>query len=105
MGRNLALRRDADGESVVLWASGELDLASRQFLIDAVVDVVSARQPVVVDLSALTFLDSSGIGALAKCRNAAVRLGCRFQVRGATGQVARVLAITGVLTLLTDPDS
>ena len=46
---------------------GELDIASADGLADALVEV--AGSTVVVDLSGLTFMDSSGIGALVVARN------------------------------------
>jgi anti-sigma B factor antagonist len=105
MGRSFALRPTVDDGGTVLWASGELDLAGVEGLLDAVLAALGEGKPVVVDLSALGFLDSSGIGALVKCRNEAVRLGCHFRVRGAAGEVARVLTVTGMLGPLADPDS
>ena len=105
MGRNFALRPSEDDGATVLWASGELDLASIQTVIDAVTDAIGVSKPVVVDVSALEFLDSSGIGALVKCRNEALRSGCHFHVRGATGHVAQVLTVTGMLRPLADPDA
>ena len=105
MDPDFSLRPAEDAGGVVLWASGELDLASAQCVIDAVTDALGAGKPVVVDVSALGFLDSSGIGALVACRNEALRLGRHFHVRGAAGQVARVLTVTGMLGPLADPDS
>jgi anti-sigma B factor antagonist len=105
MGRNFVLRSSEDDGGIVLWASGELDLANIQSVIDAVTDAIGVGKPVVVDVSALEFLDSSGIGALVKCRNEALRSGCQFRVRGAAGQVAQVLTVTGMLRPLADPNA
>ena len=46
---------------------GELDVASADGLADSLVEL--AGSTVVVDLSDLTFMDSSGIGALVRARN------------------------------------
>jgi anti-anti-sigma factor len=46
---------------------GELDIASVDGLTDALVEI--AGSTVVVDLSGLTFMDSTGIGALVMARN------------------------------------
>jgi anti-sigma B factor antagonist len=46
---------------------GELDVASGEGLTDALIE--SAGSTLVVDLSGLTFMDSSGIGGLVRARN------------------------------------
>ena len=55
------------GDVHVVVFRGELDLASSAGLSDWLVDI--AGSPVVVDLSELTFLDSSGISALVIAKN------------------------------------
>jgi anti-sigma B factor antagonist len=46
---------------------GELDVASAEGLTDALIEL--AGSTLVVDLAGLTFMDSSGIGALVRARN------------------------------------
>lgn len=59
---------------------------------------------VVVDLSGLTFLDSSGIHALVMAHQAALREGGKLYAVGAVGVVADLLDLTGVADLLRPPD-
>jgi anti-sigma B factor antagonist len=54
----------------------------------------------IVDASELEFLDSSGLGVLLAAWQRMDRDGRRLEVRGAHGQPARMLAITGSDTLL-----
>ncbi|MET0159957.1 MAG: STAS domain-containing protein [Acidimicrobiales bacterium] len=51
----------------------------------------------VVDLSQVTFLDSTGIRELIDAEQALARRGGRLVVRGADGVVRRCLEVTGVL--------
>jgi anti-anti-sigma factor len=61
----LQMRCDRDG---VLWLSGEFDMAEMErFLRTATAQVDGRRQ--VLDLSGLTFLDSSSIGAIVRFAN------------------------------------
>jgi anti-anti-sigma factor len=46
-----------------------------------------------VDLAGLTFMDSSGLHLLEALAGRARARGGRFEVRGATGGVARLLAL------------
>src|SRR3954449_5351672 len=61
----LQIRCDRDG---ILWLSGEFDMAEMErFLRTATAQVDGRRQ--VLDLSGLTFLDSSSIGAIVRFAN------------------------------------
>ena len=93
---------DADG--VLHCAlSGELDLVGVPILrnyLDArlALDTVAEVQ---ADLSAVTFMDSSGIGALIACLRRANEHGKTFRIVNARGRVLEVLDLTNVTALLT----
>jgi anti-anti-sigma factor len=87
---------DASG-AVVLALSGELDLASVTTLQTELDDVVADRPAAVVfDLSALRFMDSSGIAALLGCAAQVPRV----QVRNPSNTVRRVIELSGLATTL-----
>lgn len=81
-----------EGVHVVALA-GELDLSTTPALTERLGALPrAAPAAVVVDLSGLTFIDSSGLNALvlaARARNA----DGAFAVAGATGHIARVLEV------------
>jgi anti-anti-sigma factor len=82
-----------DGATTVVVARGELDLACRDSLRDALSDLSGA---VVVDLEDVTFLDSSCIGVLA---GAAQRLRDdhgNLRIRRPADVPRRALEITGL---------
>jgi anti-anti-sigma factor len=90
------------GEALVA-VSGEIDLTVRDELQDtlsATIDEPGVTK-VVVDLSRVSFMDSTGLHVLLTARERAQSAGVGFRVVGATGLVERVLAVTGVLELLT----
>ena len=55
-----------------------------------------------MDLDAVTFVDSGGIGVLVKGFHSASEAGCGYKVVNPQGIVRQVLEITGVFTALTD---
>lgn len=90
-----------DGDAVLVLA-GEIDLATSPRVRDAVIDVLATQPParLVIDLSGVSFLDSTGIGALVAGRNKAAALGVPFVVRHPQRMVRRVLDIAGLLEVL-----
>lgn len=87
--------------------SGEIDLATVEQLREAItreiqLDVVAA---VLIDLDHVTFLGSTGIGALVQGRRLARRHGKRLEVANAQGVVRRVLEATGTWQYLTGDES
>jgi anti-anti-sigma factor len=90
-------RRLADG-SVVVEVRGEIDVASAVELRTVLVDTVSNLRPVrlMVDMMHVTFVDSSGIGALAAGQNAARSVGIGFRVINPAPFVSTQLRMMGL---------
>jgi anti-sigma B factor antagonist len=88
---------------VVVELAGECDLAARDQLTSTLLGAVAAAPVVVVDLGALTFLDSSGVHGLVTAHRAARLDGRRLYLVNAVGMVAAVLDLTGVADLLRPP--
>jgi anti-sigma B factor antagonist len=83
-----------DGSTVVI-AAGEIDVATAPALREALLVAVEVSGNVVVDLNAVTFLDSTGIGALMGGFKNVPANGSMCLV-GANGMVAKVLRQTGL---------
>jgi anti-anti-sigma factor len=86
---------DRDGARIVT-LTGEIDIAVMSELSPLLV----AEEDVVVDLSHVSFMDSSGIAALLRAHRLQTTTGHRLLVRGAHGPVSRVLEITGADSVL-----
>jgi anti-anti-sigma factor len=93
---------DAAGVMQVAMA-GDLDLAAVALVRSRVPSYLALDEvsEVVADLSAVTFLDSSGIGALIGCLRAADAHGKGFRIANPQGRVREVLELTNVMPLLT----
>jgi anti-anti-sigma factor len=95
--------RTSDG-SVVVEIRGEIDVSSADRLRRVLVDAATQLRPpgVVVDLLHLTFIDSTGIGALVAGRNAARTVGIGFTLRHPGPFVVDRLRQTGLYSTLTE---
>jgi anti-anti-sigma factor len=87
----------ADGAAVVD-VRGELDVTTVTAFRTLLVDTIRRHRParVVVDMRRVTFMDSTGIGALVVGYNAAREVGAEFRVRDPSTFVQRQLHITGL---------
>jgi anti-sigma B factor antagonist len=88
---------------VVVEVRGEVDVACADRLCQVLVDVATRLRPphLVVDLLHVTFIDSTGIGALASAAQSAGRHGVGLSVRHPSPFVTTQLRTTGLYDQLT----
>ncbi|MGN6696046.1 MAG: STAS domain-containing protein [Aquihabitans sp.] len=91
------------GPQTVLTLSGELDPGTAPILQSHLTDLAADQgvSSVVVDLSQITFLDSSGIRALVTGGEALRTRSAELILRAPNANVRRVLEVTGLNQLLT----
>jgi anti-anti-sigma factor len=87
-----------DGSAATIILVGELDIANAEQVFSAATSAGILDKPfrVVIDLSRLTFCDSSGPSVFVRLRHHLVDLGGDLSMVGAAGIVARSIAITGL---------
>jgi len=90
------------GGPAVLTVQGEHDLHTAPELRRRIDELIEAGEPIVIDLSPATFVDSSILGVMLDGRRRAGEAGIGFTVAQANGAVAvtRVLQVTGLRTEL-----
>lgn len=88
------------GDELRVVVSGELDLATADGLSARLLQLADAGRPTLLDLSPLTFMDSSGLRALMLARERAVRDSWRLRIVPPQGEAREVLRISGVESYL-----
>ena len=87
------LAPEAATDAPVIAIKGEVDLSNAVALQAEIDEVLEADvKRVVLDLSSLTFIDSSGIAVLVRLHN---RVGS-VQVRNPTAAIRRIIKVTGL---------
>jgi anti-sigma B factor antagonist len=93
-----SIRAVANGPQCDLVLSGEVDLQ----VTDALIRVAHSHladtgvQRLLVDLGAVTFMDSTGLGALVAIRNAAKKQGKEIVLGNVPERIRQLLVITGL---------
>ncbi len=88
---SLAVTVDAHG---VIVARGDIDLAGGPVL-EAAIQQGESDQPVVIDLTAVVFIDSSGLRSLLGASRRAAERSTVVVLRSPSAEVKRLLEITG----------
>jgi anti-sigma B factor antagonist len=89
----------------ILRADGELDVTSVPPVLATAASLVEGAHGIVLDLSAVTFFDSSGVRLVDRLSREASRVGAAYRVVAPSGSTARrVLHLVGLAALLADED-
>jgi anti-anti-sigma factor len=103
----LTVRDMSTGGEHRLVLAGELDIASAPILESTIASLCgNGTSAIVLDLSELTFMDSTGLRAVLAADKLCAGKGHSFSVAGAGGPVQRLFELTGVTgSLQFEPDS
>jgi anti-sigma B factor antagonist len=87
----------SNGGAMVLTIDGELDMATAPILARDLNSALDARpSALTLDLSELTFVDSTGLSVLITAHRRAGQDGCAFVLRSPRRAVLRTLQLTGL---------
>jgi anti-sigma B factor antagonist len=89
-----------DDETTLIMLSGEIDLALGDDLEFAGRDAIDRGTPVLVDVSKVTFIDSVGLGFLARLASAERDKGRRLALIGAPRTVQESIRLVGLTDLV-----
>jgi anti-sigma B factor antagonist len=96
-------------ETGILVVEGRLDLRSAgEVRLQAAAAIAAANGSLVLDLSAVEFIDSSGLGVLAGLQREAARLGGRLAIVVPAGSARQIFALTrteAFFTLVESPEA
>ena len=95
----LDLKLDAAGNDVIVWAADTLDLYTAPRLRESLLEVLTGRNEpfmLVLDVSGIEFVDSSGLGVLVAVLKRLRFLGGDLVVRDPSPRLRRLLEVTNL---------
>ena len=97
---SLAVKTPEGSDAHVLVLGGELDIATTPTVRSALdAAIQSGHKKIVVDLTGLNFIDSTGLGVLIGGLRRAREAGGRVMLVAAEGRILRLLRVTGLLRI------
>ncbi|MDP9386358.1 MAG: STAS domain-containing protein [Actinomycetota bacterium] len=95
----VSVRKDDD--TVAVSPRGELDVSTSPRLVACIENLLAeGRSRIILDLDSVTFIDSSGLGALVKAHKRAVQLSAEVTVIKPRPHVHRAMEISGILRVI-----
>lgn len=97
---------ESTGSAIVIAASGEIDYAASPRLRDLLDQAIhSGGAPVIVDLSAATFIDSTAIGVIIGAASKLGEVGSEMAIACTDEQILNIFQIVGLREVLSIYDS
>lgn len=94
----IEMKTENHGEALIYRLRGSLDVATSPSVRAALVEAASnGSNKIVVDLTKVEFLDSTGLGALIGAHRRALEQGGSVSLVTSEGPISRLLNITGLL--------
>ena len=92
------INTEHNGDAIVYRLRGSLDLATAPSVRAALLEAANeGKHDIIVDLSQLEFLDSTGLGALIGAHRRALEHNGRVRLIVGEGPIQRLLTITGLM--------
>ena len=82
-----------EGDAAVVSLGGDVDLESSPRVRSALLDCVAGKHAVVVEMSAVSYIDSSGVASLVEAFQTARKKGTRFVLARVSEAAMRVLEL------------
>lgn len=90
------------GDGIVIYLSGEVDIAACERLRDVIEPNMGPQQTIILDLFGVEFMDSSSLTFLVQARGTLTRDGGSLKLRNPSLAAHRVLSLVGAELLLGD---
>jgi len=95
----LTLRIEKNPDGATVYCAGKITMSSNTLLQDQVRPLFPNSKRVVLDLSQVNYLDSSGLGAVVRLWMTAKKANCDFKVANLTPRIKDLFSLTNISTI------
>ena len=96
MGKAMTIRTRREPGCVIVTVAGETDIVTASRLRDRLIALAAGGRPLVADLDQVSFIDATGLGALAGAARRAADRGVSLHVVCDQPQTRRLFRVTGL---------
>ena len=96
MGKAMTIRTRREPGCVIVTVAGETDIVTASRLRDRLIALAAGGRPLVADLDQVSFIDATGLGALAGAARGAADHGVSLHVVCDQPQTRRLFRVTGL---------
>lgn len=97
---DLKLEVESFPSGTVVRCSGRITASTTRALSDQVHPLVSGTKSVTIDMAKITYLDSSGLGAVVQLWTTAQRCGCAFKLTNVSPRIKDLLGLANLASML-----
>jgi anti-anti-sigma factor len=98
----LALRTDKHADKTTVYATGRITVATASLLQTTIRGLIPETKGILLDLTNVTYIDSTGIGAMVGVYLSATKAQCDFKVVNAQPRVRDLFEITKLRAVFED---
>jgi len=98
----LAVRTDKNADEAIVYGTGRITLGTSSLLQTTIRGLISENKRILLDLANVTYIDSTGIGALVSVYLSASKAQCDFKVVNAQPRVRDLFEITKLRAIFED---
>ena len=96
---DLKLDIESSPAGALVHCSGKITASTTQALVDQVRAHIPEHKRVVLDLAQVTYIDSSGLGAIVRLWSTAGKSGCTLQITNLAPRIKELLSMTNLTSL------
>jgi anti-sigma B factor antagonist len=100
----LTLSVDRSPAGVVVNCFGKITLTTTEHLLNKVLPLIPQMKRIVLDLTQVSYLDSSGIGTMVRLWISARKAGCELKVRNLSPRLKDLFTMTNLASMFGDTE-
>jgi anti-anti-sigma factor len=96
---DLKLEVESSPTGTLVHCSGKITASTTGALLDKVHPLIPGNKRIVLDLAQISYIDSSGLGAIVRLWSSAQKSGCAYKITNVAPRIKELLAMTNLASM------